>query len=153
MAERPQIVAGNKSDLLQEDQIEALRGKFAAAGVDLLPISVATMRGVRELIQRAYRALEQERSRDVIAPSATRRRVYRYEGETGFEVSRAADAFVVSGRSVENVARKLVLSTRDAPEYLADRLERMGALKELRRIGYQDGDPLRIGEVRVELSP
>ncbi len=153
LAQRPQIVAGNKSDLLQEDQIEALRAKFTAAGVDLLPISVATMHGVRELIQRAYRALEQERSRDVVAPSATRRRVYRYEGETGFEVSRAADAFVVSGRSVENVARKLVLSTRDAPEYLTDRLEKMGALKELRRIGYQDGDPLRIGEVRVELAP
>jgi hypothetical protein len=46
-----------------------------------------------------------------------------------------------------------VLSTRDASEYLADRLEKMGALKELRRLGYQDGDPLRIGEVRVDLAP
>jgi hypothetical protein len=45
------------------------------------------------------------------------------------------------------------LSTRDAPEYLMDRLEKMGALQELRRIGYRDGDPLRIGEVRVELEP
>ena len=89
LGQRRQIVAGNKSDLLQDDAIEALRGRFAAAGVDLLPISVATMRGVRELMQRAYRTLEEERSRDVVAPTATRRRVYRYEGETGFEVSRA----------------------------------------------------------------
>jgi Obg family GTPase CgtA-like protein len=79
--------------------------------------------------------------------------VYGYEGETGFEVTRAADGFVITGRSVENAARKLVLSTRDAPEYLTDRLERMGALKELRRLGYHDGDPLRIGEVRVDLAP
>jgi GTP-binding protein len=152
LSERPQIAAGNKTDLLQEDGISAAQARFAAAGVDLLPVSVATMRGVRELIQRAFRILEQERSKDVIAPAATRRRVYRYEGETGFEVRRAADGFVISGRSVENAARKLVLSTRDAPEYLADRLEKMGALKELRRLGYQDGDPLRIGEVRVDLA-
>jgi GTP-binding protein len=153
LAERRQIVAGNKCDLLQDTAIEVLQARFAAAGIDLLPISVATMHGVRELVQRAYRTLAEERSRDVVAATATRRRVYRYEGETGFVVSRAADAFVIQGRSVENVAKKLVLSTRDAPEYLADRLERMGALKELRRIGYHDGDPLRIGEVRVELSP
>ena len=153
LAQRPQIVAGNKCDLLQEDHIGAMRETFAAAGVDLLPLSVATMRGVRELIQRALRALEEERSKDVSAPSATRRRVYGYEGETGFEVARVADGFVITGRSVENAARKLVLSTRDAPEYLADRLERMGALKELRRLGYHDGDSLRIGEVRVDLAP
>ncbi len=152
LAGRPQVVAGNKCDLLQEAETEALRAKFTRAGIDLLPISVATMRGVRELVVRAYRALEEERSRDVVAPSASRRRVYRFDGETGFEVSHAADAFVVSGRSIENAVRKLVLTTRDAPDYLTDRLERMGALKELRRIGYQDGDPLRIGEVRVDLS-
>jgi GTP-binding protein len=153
LAERPQIVAGNKCDLLQDDAVEAMRARFAAAGVDLHPVSVATLRGVRELVERAWRKLEEERSKDVAAPTSVRRRVYRYEGESGFAVSRAADAFVVSGRSVENVARKLVLSTRDAPEYLTDRLEKMGALKELRRIGYHDGDPLRIGEVRVELAP
>lgn len=151
LAERNQVVAGNKCDLLDDQAIEALQARFAAAGVELVPVSVATMRGVKDLMQRAYRALEDERSRDVVAATATRRRVYRYEGEAGFTVSRASDAFVVTGRAVEVVAKKLVLSTRDAPEYLTDRLEKMGVLKELRRIGYRDGDPLRIGEVRVDL--
>lgn len=153
IADRPQVVAGNKCDLLDEEKVEALRQRFAAQNVDLLPISVATMRNVRELVRRAYYALESERARDVVAPRAIQRRIYLYEGEAGFEVSRAADGFVISGRSVEIAARKLVLSTRDAPDYLMGRLERMGALQALRRIGYHDGDPLRIGEVRIELEP
>jgi len=153
LADRPQIVAGNKCDLLDEAKVESLRKRFATQGVDLFPISVATMQGVRDLMARAYYALEAERSKDVMAPTTTPRRIYRYEGEAGFSVTRESDAFVITGRSVETVAKKLVLSTRDAPEYLMDRLEKMGALQELRRIGYRDGDPLRIGEVRVELEP
>jgi len=44
------------------------------------------------------------------------------------------------------------LNSRDALEYLTDRLEKMGVLKELRRQGFSDGDTVRIGEVDFELE-
>ncbi|MEW5827053.1 MAG: GTPase ObgE [Candidatus Bipolaricaulota bacterium] len=150
LGERPQLVAGNKCDLISEEVVEAQRARFAAAGMELHPISVATMSGVRELMAKAYRVLEAERARDISPAAPVRRRTYRFEGDEGFQVRVDEGVFVVSGQKVEQAARKLVLSSRDARKYLVDRLDQMGVLKELRRLGYEEGDPLRVGEVRVD---
>jgi len=77
---------------------------------------------------------------------------YRFRGETGFEVGRDGEAFVVSGGAVEDLVRKLVLDSRDAMEYLSDRLEKMGVIKELRRLGFTTGDTVRVGEDEFELE-
>jgi GTP-binding protein len=152
LARRPQVVAGNKIDLIAREEVETLRERFSELGVELLPISVATMAGVRDVVVRTYGALVQERGREVSTSGPLRRRVYRYEGETGFSVEKLGEAYVVSGQTVETLVRKLVLNSRDALEYLADRLEKMGVLKELRRKGYQPGDAIRIAEVEFELE-
>jgi GTP-binding protein len=78
--------------------------------------------------------------------------VYQFHGETGFRVERDGSGFRVTGQEVETLARKLVLTSRDAEEYLADRLEKMGVTKELRRLGYHAGDAVRIGEVKLEFE-
>ena len=152
LGERPQLAVGNKIDVLDEEAVEEIRARFAAVGVDLLPISVATRTGLRELVGRAYSLLVEERGREVSAASPVRRRIYRFAEETGFRIERDEDAFVVAGREVEKLVQKLILNTRDALEYLSDRLEKMGVLKELRRMGYQAGDVVRIGEVELELE-
>ncbi|MDD4902937.1 MAG: GTPase ObgE [Candidatus Bipolaricaulis sp.] len=144
---RPQLVAGNKIDLISGEEAEALRERFAALGVELVPISVATMSGVRDVVQRVYRMLVEEREKELFAPAPLRRRVYQFHGETGFRVERDESGFRITGQEVETLARKLVLTSRDAEEYLRDRLEKMGVTKELRRLGYRAGDAVRIGEV------
>ena len=48
LAERPQIVVGNKCDLATEEQIEAFRTYVEGKGLTFVPISAATMQGVRE---------------------------------------------------------------------------------------------------------
>ena len=53
---------------------------------------------------------------------------------------------------IENLVRKLVLDSRDAMEYLTDRLEKMGVLKELRKRGFTEGDVVRIGEAEFEFD-
>lgn len=146
---RPQVVAGNKIDLISAEEVAALRERFAAIGVDLVPMSVATMSGVRDVVERVYRVLVAEREKELFAPSPLRRRVYQFHGETGFRVEKDGDGFRVTGQEVETLARKLVLTSRDAEEYLADRLSRMGVTKELRRLGYEPGAAVQIGEVKL----
>ena len=53
---------------------------------------------------------------------------------------------------VENLVKKLVLDSRDALEYLADRLAKMGVLRELRRRGFSSGDTVNIGGIELELE-
>jgi len=152
LVDRPQVVAGNKIDLLQEDAVDRAIRRFAEIGVAFLPISVATGAGVRDLVLRVFHRLEEARATKAATGVTTRRKVYRMSPEAGFRVERNGEGFVVRGEGVEKIVQKLILNSRDALEYLTDRLEKMGVLKELRRQGFSDGDTVRIGEVDFELE-
>lgn len=150
LARRPQVVAGNKVDLLPQEEVKERTERFAAAGVGLLPISAVTGEGIRDLVCATYRAL-------VEAPRepeerGLRRRVWRYHDEEGFRVDRDGDVFTVRGEVVERLAKRLVLDSRDAREYLGEELARMGVLRELNRRGFERGNLLRIGDVELELT-
>ena len=58
LAKRPQIVVGNKCDLATEEQIEAFRTYVEGKGLTFVPISAATMQGVRELPGLVYNRLK-----------------------------------------------------------------------------------------------
>jgi Obg family GTPase CgtA-like protein len=103
-------------------------------------------------VQRAFYLLEGVRTRELPELTPVRRKVYRFEEETGFSVTRDDDVLVVHGRTVENLVKKLVLDSQDAQEYLGDRLEKMGVLKELRRQGLTNSEMVRIGEIELELE-
>lgn len=153
LAERPQIVVGNKIDLIGDEDVADARGRFRAEGIEVHPISVATRAGLQELVLRTHRELERlkgENGDGVALP--IRRKVYRFHGETGFRVDRNDEGFVVFGEVVENLVRKLVLDSRDAMEYLSDRLEKMGVMKELRKRGFTPGDTVQIAEAEFELE-
>ena len=149
---KPQIVVGNKVDLLDEDDIEEEKRRFAAIGVDITPISVATGAGLRGLVNGTYNRLQSTGPATIDRRHALTRRVYRFHDEEGFRVEHDGEVFIVRGQTIERLAAKLVLDSRDAQEYLSKRLERMGVLRELGRQGFTPGDPLRIGEVELELK-
>ena len=154
LAKRPQIVVGNKIDLIGDEDVADARSRFRAEGIDVLPVSVATRAGLQGLVLRTHRELERLKDKEAGAGVALpiRRKVYRFHGETGFRVDRNDEGFVVFGEVVENLVRKLVLDSRDAMEYLSDRLEKMGVIKELRKRGFAAGDTVKIGEAEFELE-
>jgi GTPase len=153
LATRPQVVVGNKIDLLNDVAIEQERARFAAIGVEMLPISVATGRNLRDLVNTTYERLQHTLAlSETDVPRSVKRRVYRFKGEEGFRVEHVGDAFVVTGEGVERLVEKLVLDSRDAQEYLTERLEKMGVLRELNRQGFAPGDLVRIGEVELEFE-
>jgi len=152
LAQRPQVIVGNKIDLLQERDVEKARRSFEELGVPMWPISVATGAGVRDVVMRTYRRLEDARTADEESAPVVRRKVYRLRAETGFSVERSDEGFIVRGELVEKAVRKLILNSQDALEYLTDRLEKMGVLRELRQHGFTEGDAVRIGEVEFELE-
>jgi GTP-binding protein len=150
LASRPELVAGNKVDLLTPEAVRDARRRFISEGIEVLPISASAGKGLDELVQRTFRMLDRERpEHDAKAP---RRRVYVAPRSEGFRVERVDDGFAVRGEDVEKLVRKLVLDSRDAQEYLAERLERMGVLGELRGKGLTEGDTVRIGGVELEFE-
>lgn len=152
LAKRPQIVVGNKSDAVSDEDLESIQERFRERGIDLLAVSVATGDNIRTLVHRAFYLLQGVRTQEEPEMRPVQRKIYRFEGETGFSVSKEDDVFIVSGQTVENLVKKLVLDSFDAQEYLGNRLEKMGVLKELRRQGWAKTETVRIGEIELELE-
>jgi len=152
LMKRPMIVVGNKTDLVDEDIIAATQEQFREIDVVLHPISVATGSGVRDLVQRTYRVLSGI-PREQEAGPVVRHRVYRFDAsDEGFRVIADESGFAVCGRKVEDLVKMLVLDSDDAWEYLGNRLERMGVIKELQRAGAKTGDSIRIANVEFEFE-
>jgi GTP-binding protein len=148
LALKPQLLVGNKVDLITETALEQQRVRFAEHGLDLLAISAATGRGLRELIERSYQKLQELKPSEGEAeePHERVRRLYRPQGGTGFEVARDEEegAFMVRGRAIERLER-LCLEEPDAVAYILGELERRGILAALKRQGLRVGDQVRIG--------
>jgi GTP-binding protein len=51
LADKPQIVALNKSDALAPEDVERIRGEFTAEGIDLHVMSAATGEGVQQVLE------------------------------------------------------------------------------------------------------
>ena len=143
---------GNKTDAVSDEDLAGILERFRERGTDMLPISVATGKGVRTLVHRAFYLLQGVRTKEEPETMPVRRKIYRFEGETGFSVSREDEMLVVHGETVENLVKKLVLDSYDAQEYLGTRLDKMGVLKELRRQGLTGTETVRIGEIELELE-
>jgi GTP-binding protein len=110
LREKPEVVAGNKIDLLQPEEIARRMSRFREAGVELHPISVVTGEGIGELLRTLSRKLD-EAPRE--APSVPVQRTWKLVPRKGFRIAREDGVWVVEGREIEWLGR-LDLSTEDA---------------------------------------
>lgn len=148
LREKPEVVAGNKIDLLAPSEVEKEVARFAEAGIVLYPISALTGQGVAELVRVLWRTLQGLPQKVEEKP---RRKVWDLTpGPPPYEVVEGEEGIEVRGPAVESLVRRLDLSTPDAREYLWEELARMGVVRALRRRGLLPGHPVRIGGKTLE---
>lgn len=151
LAELPQIVVGNKIDLIGEGRIKEVEQYFQKKGVSLTPISAATGARVSRLVRLCQRKLEELKRQDELQKEkmGKQRRVYRLPEEPDLLVYKEGEGFIVEGEKVKHLSR-LSLESRDALEYFYEQLERIGVLRELEQRGLKEGDRIRIGDQEFE---
>ncbi|MBI1742399.1 GTPase ObgE [Candidatus Acetothermia bacterium] len=149
LTQKPQIVVGNKIDILDETQRQAIVRKFSEQGKKIHLISAATGEGTRSLVYLCYEKVlemkQKEPARAPLDPELRRRRVYKLTGDPSWEVYFDGEVFHIEGQGVERLAR-LSLEEPDAQEYLVERLKAMGIWAQLVRQGLRPGSSVRIGK-------
>ncbi|MBC7221739.1 GTPase ObgE [Candidatus Bipolaricaulota bacterium] len=151
LREKPEVVAGNKIDLLSPEEVERERERFSREGIVLYPISALTGQGVKELIEVLWKKLaELPEAKEEIRP---RRKVWDLTpGPPPYEVVDGGECWEVRGPVVESLVTRLDLSTPDAREYLWEELDRLGVVRALRRRGIAPGSPVKIGGKILEFG-
>ena len=146
LSERPQIVAGNKIDLIDAKEVEAVVERFAARKVELIPISAVTGAGVRELMELCHRKLKESHKVEEERP---RRRVYRLPEGPELLILQGEEGFTISGERVRRLSR-LLIKDREGLDYLNGELERLGVIRELRLRGLRSGDLIKLNDLEFE---
>ncbi len=149
LAQRPQLVLLNKIDLFPpEEKLEQAEAALREQDYEVFRISALTGAGVKPVLGRAVQllgelAVQAEELPPAEAPVLRPKRRLRVE-KTG------EGKFVVSGEEVERLVVMTDLDNEEAVRHLHRRLERMGVIERLRKLGAQDGDRVKLGAVELD---
>ncbi len=152
LANKIQIVAANKSDVLDDnsDNFERLSKVAKDKGYEIFKISAATGDGMQELFTRAFEVLktipkpEFEVSSDVVYYTLDD------DEEEGFVVYKEGNKFIVEGKQVEELMRRINFSDYESLAYFHLNLRKIGVDAELRRQGVKQGEIVQIFDWEFE---
>ncbi len=153
LASLPQIVAANKVDLAEDEQLERFRAFIKEKGLEYYEIIAPICEGTGELINAVAAKLAQ------LPP------VKRYEAEpvpmellekkkdTGFKVIQDGDDYYVEAEWLLKILNKTDTDDYESLQYFQRVLESSGILDELRARGIQEGDTVIIYDLEFQYVP
>ena len=151
LANRPQIVAANKMDLPEaQENYQRFKEFIESEGKEIFPISAATNEGLKELMIRVSKALDDY----VEEPEAVAEiKIYEDSAEPDFVIKRdEVGDFVVVSKSLE----KLVAMTKFENDEALRRFQNIWRLKgvdeALKARGIKEGDTVHVGEMEFEFK-
>ncbi len=155
LTRRPWIIAANKMDAVSPDTdpVALLRKEFAPLGVQVIPISAATRQGVNELVSRVRLMLEDIK---------TGTRVYeseytpsRDDKDTAYTVyyDEKDNVYAVEGPRIEKMLGYTNLDSEKGFTFFQKFMDENGILDELKSLGIQEGDTVRLYGWEFEYLP
>jgi GTP-binding protein len=152
MAERPQIVVINKTDIVEvaERRAEFEKG-FRERGLEARFMSAASGEGVPEVMEHIATRLAESREEEDVAPHPEPLPVLRPK-QRGVRIHHENGAFRVEGQREEAFAEMMPVETEEGRAELWRRFQRWGVTGALRRAGAKQGDRIRLGRVELEME-
>ena len=150
LADRPQIVLGNKCDIADPKQVEEFKQFVEAKGLTFLPISAATRQGIDGLPVLVWQRLqalppvkvyEPQYVRPDLSAQPTRPFTVTRTGEHEFSVEAPWLERILAGTNVEDY---------ESLQYFQTQLGDSGLLDELVRQGVEENDTIKIGEYEFD---
>ena len=150
LADRPQIVLGNKCDIASPEQVEEFKQYVEAKGLTFLPISAATRQGVDNLPALVYNRLKD------LPPVKIYEAEYKRPDKNAqptrpFTVERTGDhEFTVDAPWLERILAGTNVEDYESLQYFQTQLGDSGILDELVAQGVEEEDTIKIGEYEFD---
>lgn len=152
LEERPQIIAANKTDIIQDPKVyEEFKQEMEKRGYPLFEISAATGKGVWELMKYTYSEVMKLPSVRVFEPEMDIDEGFLIDTTTqGFEITKDGEVYVVSGTWIEAVGGSVNFSDEESLQFFQRALKNRGVIDALIEAGIQEGETVRIGDLEFD---
>ncbi len=146
LAECPQIVVANKSDMATEEQIAALRDYIEGLGLQFFTISAATTQGTGTLMDAVGQKLSELPPVKVFEaqPLSPAEWESRFASKQEFEVEVEDGIYYVSAVWLEPVLRTVNMEDYSSLQYFQRVLRSSGIIDKLEEMGIEEGDTVNI---------
>ncbi len=148
LEDKPQLVVLNKIDLPDGDAWEPLIAeRMAEEGIPFCAISAVTGKGVRQMLFRVKRMLDEA---PISSPEIPDETIIRPPKDEGFSIERENAGWRIRGKQIERVAAMTYFEFDDTLIRFQHILERMGITEALEDAGVQPGDTVFIADQELE---
>ena len=151
---KPQILIASKIDITQENEdLKKLEDIAKKNNLKLFKISSVTGEGIDDLMNYLVTLIEQIPKSDYYTNNQNTEKkvkVYTLEKEEAFKVTREKGKFVVTGKAVDNIIRRVNIADNESLYFLHKKLNEIGLNTELKKQGIKDGDIVKIGSYEME---
>ena len=151
LAERPQIVVGNKCDLLggERGNIEKLRAHVEEKGYDFFELSAVSHQGTRELVKECARRLKElpplaPYEADYVPPEP------KVDSSGELTIEHFDDMWLVEGPWLQRLVATVNFSDYESRMYFDRILREAGVFKRMEEMGVRDGDTVSMYDLMFE---
>ena len=153
LAKQPQIVAGNKIDMAEPEQIEEFKSWVEAQGYEYYSICAPIQEGTKQLMNAVWNKLstlppiKEYEAEEIPVESFIKK-------DSGFKITQPEDGyFVVEAGWFPRVLRGIDVEDYESLQYMQRVLEKSGVFDALREKGIQEGDTVSIYDIEFEYVP
>lgn len=153
LAQRPQIVALNKIDILESGETQPSnleRFKSHINGqYEIFPVSAVTGEGLQALMQRAAQLLPEIEVEPIVEAVE---KITKFEDDSRFTITQDNGIFIVEGKEIERHFDRTDFNNEESLRRFQSIIRLMGVEKALRDQGAEEGDTVRIKDLEFEMQ-
>lgn len=150
---RPMIIAANKIDAIydeNDDVIEHIKAEYEPKGIRVMPISAATGKGVKELLYAVLKLLKENKLEPLVYEKE-----FDIKAHLGEELplniyKESGKVYVVEGPRIERMLGYTNLEDEKGFKFFQDYMKEQKIINELKKMGLQEGDTVRVGGLEFE---
>ena len=150
LAERPQIIAANKCDLADDEQIERVRAYADEHQVPFFPIMAAIAEGTQELINYVAAELHKLPPVKVYEPEAAPMPEADAIGRQSFDLRVEDGVYIVEAEWLLKILSGVNMDDYESLQYFQRVLHSSGIIDALKEAGVQEGDTVSIYDLEFD---
>jgi GTP-binding protein len=146
---KPQLIAANKIDQTEPDQLERFVSEMKKRGNIVFPMSAAIADGTQELVNTVAAKLStipRKKLVEVIEAET----VYKFEDKDLFTISVQDGVYTVEGELIRSIAESTNFDDPEPLAYFQKIIRKKGVIALLLKKGIKEGDPVKMYDIEFE---
>ncbi len=150
LAQRPQIVLGNKCDIAQDEQVEDFKKYIEEKGLMFMPISAATRRGFDNLPGTVYNKLQELPPVTVYEPEYIKPETFEKDTRAFTVEQESEHVFRIDSPFLVRILEGSDVDDYESLQYFQRQLQDSGVIEKLVEMGVKENDTIIIDDFEFD---